>query len=104
MFDLIFEKLYRYPRISEPCFIGLPVKKGEMASAEGVRVYQGGTPVPVQARVTARHPDGSVRYVFIRFLANLNANARTVLQCELNAGAESTAQNCRMNAGAESIA
>ncbi len=83
MFDLTFEKLYRYPRVSEPCFLGLPVKKGRLTSAENVRVYQDGKPVPVQARATARHPDGSVRYIFIRFLANLNANAKTLLQCDL---------------------
>ncbi|MCD7805872.1 MAG: hypothetical protein LUH19_00850, partial [Lachnospiraceae bacterium] len=36
------------------------------------------------------HKDGSVRYVFIRFMADLNANEKTVLQCELNEDGKGT--------------
>lgn len=85
MIDLIFDKLYRYDRVAEPCFIGIPVKRGLLRDAENVRVLQDGRECPVQARVTGRHPDGSVRFVFVRFLADLPGNRGAVLQCDLGA-------------------
>lgn len=81
MTDIYFDKLYRYERIAEPCFIGIPVKKGELHDTDSVRIYQEGRELPVQTKVTSRHRDGSVRFLFLRFLADLPANKGTVLQC-----------------------
>lgn len=85
MFDIIFEKLYKYPRLSEPCFIGLPVKQGLIPEGklDNVAISQNGKAVPVQAKVTSKHPDGSARYIFLRFMADLNANKSTTLQGDL---------------------
>ncbi len=85
MFDIKFEKLYRYARISEPCFLGLPVKKGLIPAGqlEKIAVSQNGRAVPIQTKVTSLYPDGSARYIFMRFLADLNANKSTILQCDL---------------------
>ena len=92
MIDIFFDKLYRYERVAEPCYIGIPVKKGELRDLSGVRVYQGGRELPLQAKVTSRHKDGSVRFLFLRFLADLPANKGTVLQCSLH-GAKDAAES-----------
>ena len=84
MIDIFFDKLYRNERIAEPCYIGIPVKEGELQDLSGVRVYQEGRELPHQAKVTSRHKDGSVRFLFLRFLADLPANKGTVLQCSLH--------------------
>ncbi|MCH5248733.1 MAG: hypothetical protein J1E98_02310 [Lachnospiraceae bacterium] len=82
--DIYFDKLYRYERVAEPCYIGIPVKKGELRELSGVRVYQEGRELPLQIKVTSRHKDGSVRFLFLRFLADLPANKGAVLQCSLH--------------------
>ena len=84
MIDIFFDKLYRYERIAEPCYIGIPVKEGELRDAGNVRLYQGERELPIQRKVTSRHKDGSVRFLFLRFLADLPANSGTVLQCDLH--------------------
>lgn len=84
MIDIRFEKLYRYPRMQEPCHVTIPVKAGELANADGICIYQEGKRVPVQTKVLSRHRDGSIRYLFARFPADLPANAGAVLQCDLH--------------------
>ncbi|MDE6700308.1 MAG: hypothetical protein K2K10_04755 [Acetatifactor sp.] len=84
MIDIFFDKLYRYDRIAEPCYIGIPVREGELWETERVRVYQEGRPLPLQSKITSRHKDGSVRFLFLRFLADLPGNRKVVLQCDLH--------------------
>lgn len=92
MFEILFEKLYKYKREAEPCFIGLPVKQGMLpeGSLEQTAIWQDGKCVPLQAKVTSVHPDGSARYIFLRFMADLHANEKTKLSCELKAQVEKT--------------
>lgn len=87
MIDIYFDKLYRYDRIAEPCYIGIPVREGELWDADNVCVWQGEKQLPLQARVTSRHRDGSVRFLFLRFLADLPGNKSVVLQCDLHGAA-----------------
>ncbi|MCH5269450.1 MAG: hypothetical protein J1E83_01750 [Lachnospiraceae bacterium] len=87
--DIFFDKLYRHERVAEPCYIGIPVREGELRELSGVKLYQDGRKLPLQAKVTSRHRDGSVRFLFLRFLADLPANKGTVLQCSLHGEAES---------------
>ncbi len=94
MTDIYFDKLYRYDRIAEPCYIGIPVREGELWDTDGVRVYQSGKRQPLQAKVTSRHKDGSVRFLFLRFLADLPGCKGTVLQYDLHGG-ERTEQGGR---------
>ena len=84
MVEIYFDKLYRYPRIAEPCSIAVPVREGELKSAENVCVTQDGKALPVQAKVTSRHADGSVRYLFVRFMADLPANKGTSVFCNFD--------------------
>lgn len=82
--ELKFPKLYRYERIAEHCNIAIPVARGVMQDVDKLQVYQEGKCVPVQKKVTSRYSDGSVRYLFVRFLADLPANRKTVLECKLD--------------------
>lgn len=75
MINLHLEKLYRYPRIMEPMWIAVPVKKGRLSGASDVSVYDGTERLPVQTKVTARYDDGSVRFLFTRFMGNLPGNS-----------------------------
>lgn len=86
MFDITFEKLYRYERKEEPCFLGLPVKKGEIMpdTLHQVMILQNGKPVRIQRKITAVHEDGSAKYIFLRFQADLEANRKTVLSCDFH--------------------
>lgn len=84
MINIYFDKLYRYPRVSEPCSIAIPVKEGELSDIKQVAVLQDGKAVPVQTKVTSRHKDGSVRYLFVRFMADLPANKGTMLTCDFH--------------------
>lgn len=53
-------------RLGEPLTIGLPVAQGTCRSGEAITVQAShGSPLPTQARVTDRWPDGSVRWVVI---------------------------------------
>ena len=75
MINLHLEKLYRYPRIMEPMWIAVPVKKGKLSGVSDVSVYDGTEKLPVQTKVTARYDDGSVRFLFTRFMGNLPGNS-----------------------------
>ncbi len=88
MTDIYIDKLYKYERNAEPCFIGIPVKKGELKSLDSVEVLQEGKPLPIQKKVTARHDDGSIKFMFLRFLADLPANKGVVLKCDTDYRAE----------------
>lgn len=84
MMDIYFDKLYRYPRKAEHCYVAVPVKKGELKDMSDVAVIQNGEIVPMQGKITSVHEDGSVRYMFLRFMADLPANEKAVLQCEFH--------------------
>lgn len=84
MIDIFFDKLYRYPRVKEPCSIAIPVKEGTLNSLDKLAIIQEGKTVPMQAKVTSRHKDGSIRYIFVRFMADLPANQKTKVVCDFN--------------------
>ena len=83
MIELKFDKLYRYPRKEEHAFIAIPLKKGKLKDISKVAILSDGNPVPMQGRVTSYHEDGSIRYLFLRFMAELPGNAKTSLMCNL---------------------
>jgi hypothetical protein len=92
MMDILFDKLYRYPRVEEHCSIAVPMKKGQLFSTSKTAIYQEGKAVPIQTKVTSRYDDGSIRYMFLRFMADLPANKEAVLTCDPFAKEESTYQ------------
>lgn len=83
--ELKFPKLYRYDRFREHCYVAVPFAKGTLTDASKVQIKQDGQVMPVQTKVTSYHEDGSIRYLFVRFLANLPANQKTSLDMEFAA-------------------
>jgi len=69
------EKLYRYPRIGEHLTIAVPFKAGELTDISKVSIKDNDKILPVQCKVTAKHLDGSVKYLLVRFVGDLPANA-----------------------------
>lgn len=92
--DIRFQKLYRYDRVKEHCYVAIPFAKGVLTDADRVRICQNGKYVPVQSKVTSRHEDGSIRYLFTRFMADLPGNQKAVLECNTDVEGEAiTAEN-----------
>lgn len=87
--ELKFPKLYRYDRVAEHCNVAIPVAKGRLWDTDSVQIFQEGKCIPVQTKVTSRHEDGSIRYLFVRFIADLPANKRAVLECKLDSAERS---------------
>ena len=84
--EIRFPKLYRYDRPREHCHVAIPFKQGELTDADCVQIFQDGHCMPSQKKVTSRYADGSIRYLFVRFLANLPANAKAVLEAGTDGG------------------
>ena len=64
---LHFPKLYHYDRLAEPCFAAIPFAQGCFREGMSIRVLDQGIEMPVQAKITSRYADGSVRYLFCTF-------------------------------------
>lgn len=93
MVKIFFDKLYRYQRNMEHSFVAIPLKKGELYSLDKVAVLQNKVPVPLQAKVTSQYNDGSIRYMFLRFMADLPANAKCELECDFSSELQSQYNN-----------
>lgn len=78
----LFDKLYRYDRLQEPAGIALPFKEGELKTADRIAITQNGRKCMVQPKVTSKHADGSIRYLYVDFLADIPANKGAVLEFE----------------------
>ena len=83
MITLKFEKLYNRDRIAQPCFVSVPLARGVLKEIDKVSLKQNGKTLPVQKKVLSSYPDGSVRFLFLRFLADIPANKGTTVECEL---------------------
>lgn len=75
MVKLTFEKLSRYERRDEPCTVAVPFQAGELVDASKFLIMDGENPIPTQNKVTAKWKDGSIKWLFVNFLANLPGNA-----------------------------
>lgn len=84
MITLRFDKLYAKERIARPCYASIPFAKGEVTREEDVVLYQNEKKVKQQTRVLSRYPDGSIRYLFLRFLADIPANKGAEVRCDIS--------------------
>ena len=84
MTEIRFETLSKYERPGEYAQVAAPFPEGTLREAEGVVVRDGDRLCPAQSRVTARWPDGSIRWLLLRFLVDLPANAPKT--CAIDAG------------------
>lgn len=60
-----------HPRSGWPATIGMPFGRGRLARVEDLRLFDPqGKPVPLQAELFSRWPDGSVKWAVLNFLAD----------------------------------
>ncbi|MBQ7971896.1 MAG: hypothetical protein IJ291_00370 [Lachnospiraceae bacterium] len=74
MITLNFDKLYNRDRIAQPCYVSVPFPKGALTGVDCVSLKQNDRILPVQKKVLSSYQDGSVKYLFLRFLADIPAN------------------------------
>ncbi|MBQ7954734.1 MAG: glycoside hydrolase family 127 protein [Lachnospiraceae bacterium] len=82
MITLYLEKLYRYPRMGEHLSVAVPFKQGQLTDVNTVRVYDKTKPLPTQCKTTAKYKDGSVKYLFVRFIGDLPGNSGKEFQLD----------------------
>ena len=75
MIKLHFEKTYNNDRKREHIYFGVPFKKGALTDARGSVVDARGTVYPSDLRPTAYWSDGSVKWLFVRAMADLPKNS-----------------------------
>lgn len=96
--EVKFPKLYRYDRLREHCHVAIPFAKGELTDTELLQIYQDGHLIPSQKKVTSKYSDGSIRYLFVRFLADLPGNAKAVLEAKKISAPEPQQNEAKMDA------
>ncbi len=81
--EILIDKLYRYDRSGEHCFVGFPLEKGLVFDERNITLKDPArkTILPVQIKATSRYDDKSVRFIFIRFLADIPANENSCYLC-----------------------
>lgn len=84
MITLTFEKIYLKERKMEPCSVAIPVKKGTLKSTKGIVVAKDGIETVSQTKATSYWEDRSIRWIFVRFLANLPGNKGTSYELYLD--------------------
>ena len=75
---IYFDKLYKDDRIKELCGLCVPFEKGALAAenADHIKILDGDMLLPIQSEVTSKWDDGSVRYAYLHFLADLPGNGK----------------------------
>lgn len=83
--EIFIDKLYRYDRILEPCYIGFPLEKGLVYDTADFSLIDPdkATVLPTQIKATSKYKDGSIRFIFIRFLADIPANKKSRYICKI---------------------
>lgn len=79
--QIVVEKLYKYDLEKEYISVAVPFKAGELLKEQVpslMVVDSDKKVVPTMITVTADWPDGSAKYLFIRFLGNLPANKNVI--------------------------
>ena len=97
MITLHFDKLYNSERLQEPCFVSIPFAKGVLTDANSICLLQNDLALPIQTKITSTYEDGSIRYLFVRFLADLPANQAADISCllESSSAEQTTSLLCR---------
>ena len=84
MISLKFEKTYKYDRKQEPCYVALPYPKGRLWNKDSVVIKNSQGNVLSQAKVTSHWEDGSIRWLFVRFLADLPGNCSVTMYADIH--------------------
>jgi hypothetical protein len=73
-------------RKAEPLTLGVPFPEGALEDTYRVRLTRNGNMIPCQREVTSRWPDGSVRWLLLDFLADVNADETAIYHLEYGNG------------------
>jgi hypothetical protein len=88
---ILVPELAGIPRRAEPVTLGLPFPPGAVANPAALRLRSpAGAPVPVQASVLDRWPDGTVKWALLDFLADVAPHATAEYTLGLEGGREAT--------------
>ncbi|MFN8177124.1 MAG: hypothetical protein U0167_04320 [bacterium] len=87
--EILVRDLDTIARVDEPVTVGVPLAKGRAHDASALRLALGGASVPLQAKVTDRWSDGSVRWVLLDFLASVGADRAAVYELSVGDGSTS---------------
>ena len=85
---IYFDKLYKDDRKKELCGLCVPFEKGSLNASDAITILDGNRPLPVQVEVTSKWDDGSVRFVYLYFLADLPGNDKKQLELVTNTDAK----------------
>lgn len=84
MNNIYFDKLYSKNFVNEPAFISIPFKKGELFDSSKLQIFDGERSLPLQQKITGKYSDGSIKYIFNRFLVDLEANKKKKLHFSIS--------------------
>lgn len=85
MISLNFEKIYAKDRINEPCCVGIPIPKGKVFNINKISIKDSDkNAVPCQLSATGFWEDGSIKWLFARFYANIKANMSAQYFVDIN--------------------
>ena len=82
MNTLYFEKISRFDRKAEPVTVSIPFAEGKLADPAQLMICDGDARLPVQRRVLATWPDGSVKWLLVHFQPDLPGNMDKTLHFE----------------------
>lgn len=102
---IYFDKLYKDDRKDELCGICVPFKKGDLLEGgiKNLGIFDGGKELPLQAEITSKWEDGSVRYAYLNFLADLPGNKGKELELVIDREKKLyTGQSAETGAGSKS--
>ncbi len=86
MVDVTVEEAAGVDRQAWPVTVGVPFAEGQLKDAAALRVSgPDSKPLPLQAQVTAKWPDGSVKWVLLDTQATLPASSKTALHLSWDA-------------------
>lgn len=86
MLKLNFEKIYSTKTIGEYTYIGIPLPKDELKDVSQVTILDKDNHiVPSQSKATGYWSNGSIKWLFVRFEINLEANSKGEYYLDINA-------------------
>ncbi len=83
MNDLYFQKLFKYDRPQEPVTFSIPFAQGALVEQERLRILDGSERLPMQTRVLAAWPDGSIKWLLVHLQTDLPGNAAKTLHFDI---------------------
>lgn len=104
---IYFDKLYKDDREKELCGLCVPFERGKLPIdlADELKIMDEDTCIPLQTKVTSKWDDGSVRYAYLNFLADLPGNRGKTFEliCDKESRGKKNAEELLRESGIESV-